>query len=185
MTNASRLPTIAAFSSFIYTGNDNSMNFSEIMGGSMGGAMGGGSSSGATTKKEWWWQNPLSAGISISIPLFSGGRNINKAHEIRNSLRQLSLQKDYLTQSVGVQVESAFNNILAAKEKMNANEITVRQASKAYEIAQVRYNAGACTILELNSSELSLTQAKLNYSQAIYDFLSARADYEKIIGLEK
>ena len=184
LTNASRLPTVAAFSSFIYTGNDNSMNFSEIMGGSMGGAMGGGSSSGATTKKEWWWQNPLSAGISISIPLFSGGRNINKAHEIRNSLRQLSLQREYLTQSVGVQVESAFNNIIAAKEKMTASEITVRQASKAYEIAQVRYNAGTSTILELNSSELSLTQAKLNYSQAIYDFLAARADYEKIIGLE-
>lgn len=180
MTNASRLPTVAAFSTFMYSGNDNSMNFGEIIGGSMGG-MGGGSSA-PTTKKEWWWQKPLSAGISISIPLFSGGRNLNKAHEIRNTLRQLSLQRDYLAQSVNVQVESAFNNIMTAKEKMTSNEITVRQASKAYEIAQVRYNAGTGTILELNSSELSLTQAKLNYSQAIYDFLAARADYEKIIG---
>lgn len=180
MTNASRLPTVAAFSTFMYSGNDNSMNFGEIIGGSMGG-MGGGSSA-PTTKKEWWWQKPLSAGISISIPLFSGGRNLNKAHEIRNTLRQLSLQRDYLAESVNVQVESAFNNIMTAKEKMTSNEITVRQASKAYEIAQVRYNAGTGTILELNSSELSLTQAKLNYSQAIYDFLAARADYEKIIG---
>ena len=176
LTNASRLPTVAAFSTFIYSGNDNSMNFGEIIGGSMGGP------AAPTTKKEWWWQNPLSAGVSISIPLFSGGRNINKAHEIRNSLHQLSLQRDYLTQSVNVQVESAFNNILTAKEKMNSNKITVRQAGKAYEIAQVRYNAGTGTILELNSSELSLTQAKLNYSQAIYDFLAARADYEKVIG---
>ena len=180
MTNASRLPTVAAFSTFMYSGNDNSMNFGEIIGGSMGG-MGGGSSA-PTTKKEWWWQKPLSAGISISIPLFSGGRNLNKAHEIRNTLRQLSLQRDYLAESVNVQVESAFNNIMTAKEKMTSNELTVRQASKAYEIAQVRYNAGTGTILELNSSELSLTQAKLNYSQAIYDFLAARADYEKIIG---
>lgn len=183
MTNASRLPTIAAFSTFMYSGNDNSMNFGEIIGGSMGGMGGmGGGSSAPTTKKEWWWQKPLSAGISISIPLFSGGRNLNKAHEIRNTLRQLSLQRDYLAQSVNVQVESAFNNILTAKEKMTSNELTMRQASKAYEIAQVRYNAGTGTILELNSSELSLTQAKLNYSQAIYDFLAARADYEKIIG---
>ncbi len=176
MTNASRLPTVAAFSTFIYSGNDNSMNFGEIIGGSMG------APTTPTTKKEWWWQHPLSAGISISIPIFSGGRNLNKAHEIRNSLSQLSLQKDYLAESINVQVESAFNNILTAKEKMTSNEITVRQASKAYEIAQVRYNAGTGTILELNSSELSLTQAKLNYSQAIYDFLAARADYEKIIG---
>lgn len=181
LTNASRLPTVAAFSTFIFSGNDNSMNFGEIVGGSMGGGMGGGSTT-PTTKKEWWWQHPLSAGISISIPLFSGGRNINKAHEIRNSMRQLSLQKTYLTESINVQVESSFNNILTAKEKMSSNEVTVHQASKAYDIAQVRYNAGACTILELNSSELSLTQARLNYSQAIYDFLAARADYEKIIG---
>ncbi len=183
LVNASRLPTVAAFTNFIYSGNDNTMDFSSMMGGGFGGA-GGGSTGGSTstTKKEWWWQNPLSAGISISIPLFSGGKNINKAHEIRNTLSQLSLQKDYLRQSVNVQVESAFNNILTAREKMTSNEITVRQAQKAYEIAEVRYNAGTGTILELNSSELSLTQAKLNYSQAIYDYLAARADYEKIIG---
>lgn len=81
-----------------------------------------------------------------------------------------------------MQVDNAFNNIVAAREKMTANEVTVRQAQKAYEIAEVRFNTGAGTILELNSSELSLTQAKLNYSQAIYDYLAARADYEKIIG---
>lgn len=181
LVNASRLPTVAAFASFIYTGNDNTMDFGSMIGGAMGGG-GGATGSAPSTKKEWWWQNPLSAGISISIPLFSGGKNINKAHEIRNTISQLSLQKDYLRQSVGVQVESAFNNILTAREKMTSNEITVRQAQKAYDIAVVRYSSGTGTILELNSSELSLTQAKLNYSQAIYDYLAARADYEKIIG---
>ena len=187
LINASRLPTVAAFTNFIVSGNDNTMDFGSMMGGlGGGGPAGGGAAGGGTSspkKSEWWWQNPLSAGISISIPLFSGGKNINKAHEIRNTLGQLSLQRDYLRQSVGVQVENAFNTIVAAREKMTSNEITVRQAQKAYEIAQVRYNAGTGTILELNSSELSLTQAKLNYSQAIYDYLAARADYEKVIGL--
>ncbi len=175
INNAQRLPTIAAFSTFIYSGNDNTMNFSDMMG--------GGSGSGtATTSKEWWWQHPLSAGISISIPLFSGGRYLNKGRDIRNSIAQLNRQRDYMRQSIEVQIKSSFNSILTAREKMKSNEITVRQAQKAYEIAQVRYGAGTGTILELNSSELALTQAKLNHSQAIYDFLSARADYEKAIG---
>lgn len=183
LTNASRLPTIAAFSNFMFSGNDNTMDFGSMMGGGMGGAGGSqGSGSGSTTKKEWWWQHPLSAGITISIPLFSGGRNLHKISEINNSLSQLSLQREYLRQSVNIQVENAFNAILTAREKMASNEITVRQAQKAYDIALVRYNAGTSTILELNSSELSLTQAKLNYSQATYDYLAARADYEKIIG---
>ncbi len=186
LTNASRLPTIAAFSNLMFSGNDNTMDFGSMMGGGMGGPGAGSGSgstgSGATTKKEWWWQHPLSAGITISIPLFSGGRNLHKISEINNSLSQLSLQREYLRQSVNIQVENAFNSILTAREKMASNEITVRQAQKAYDIALVRYNAGTSTILELNSSELSLTQAKLNYSQATYDYLAARADYEKIIG---
>ena len=177
LVNASRLPVVSAFTNFIFSGNDNTMDFGSIMGGGAGGG-----STSTEKKSEWWWQNPLSAGISISIPLFSGGKNINKAHEIRNSISQLSLQKDYLRQSVNLQVENAFNAIITAREKMTSNEITVRQAQKAYEIAEVRYNSGTGTILELNSSELSLTQAKLNYSQAIYDYLAARADYEKIVG---
>lgn len=177
LVNASRLPVVSAFTNFIFSGNDNTMDFGSIMGGGAGGG-----STSTEKKNEWWWQNPLSAGISISIPLFAGGKNINKAHEIRNSISQLSLQKNYLRQSVNVQVENAFNAIVTAREKMTSNEITVRQAQKAYEIAEVRYNAGTGTILELNSSELSLTQAKLNYSQAIYDYLAARADYEKIVG---
>lgn len=177
LTNASRLPTVAAFSSLALSGNDNTIDFGSMMGGGIGGG-----TAPAPTSKEWWWQHPISAGISISIPLFSGNKNVNKAHEIRNTISQLSLQRDYLEQSINVQAENSFNAILTAREKMAANEITVRQAEKAYEIAEVRYNAGAGTILELNSSELSLTQAKLNYSQATYDYLAARADYEKILG---
>ena len=68
---------------------------------------------------------------------------------------------------------------------MLSNELTVQQAEKAYNISLTRYNAGAGTILELNTSQLSLTQAQLSYSQSIYDYLSAYAQYEKALGVER
>ena len=61
----------------------------------------------------------------------------------------------------------------------------VEQARKAYKISDTRYRAGAGTILELNSAQLSQTQAQLNFSQAIYDYLSAKAEYDRIVGKEK
>jgi outer membrane protein TolC len=67
---------------------------------------------------------------------------------------------------------------------MLSNELTVEQATKAYDITLTRYNAGAGTILELNASQLSLTQAQLSYSQSIYDYLNAYAQYEKALGVE-
>ena len=95
------------------------------------------------------------------------------------------MQRSYLEESMYVQVRSALNNLVTARETMLANEKTVAQAQKAFDISQTRYTAGAGTILEVNSSELQLTQSRLNYSQAIYDYLSAKAEYDKIIGKEE
>ena len=121
----------------------------------------------------------------MSVPIFSGFKNTNKVKQVRNQIRQLEIQREYLAKSTDVQVRSSINNLLTAREKMFANEKTVAQAQKAYDISNARYKAGAGTILELNSAELSLTQAKLNYSQAIYDYISAKADYDQIVGKEE
>ena len=193
LTQTSRMPTLAAFGQFAYSGNDMQRpDFSAMMGGgATGGATGGttGSTGNAGTaeavKKSFYWQHPISIGVSLSVPIFSGFKNTNKVRQVRNQIRQLELQRDYVAKSTDVQVRSSINNLLTAREKMFANEKTVAQAQKAYDISNTRYKAGAGTILELNTAELSLTQAKLNYSQAIYDYISAKADYDQIVGKEE
>jgi outer membrane protein TolC len=100
-------------------------------------------------------------------------------------MKQLEIQREYAEEGIRLQVEQAINTLLTARETMLSNELTVEQATKAYDISLSRYNAGAGTILELNSSQLSLTQAQLSYSQSIYDYLSAYAQYEKTLGIER
>lgn len=194
LTQTARMPTLVAFGQFAYSGNDMQRpDFSAMMG---GGAAAGGATGGATgttpdagtaeaVKKSFYWQHPISVGLSLSVPIFSGFKNTNKVKQVRNQIRQLEIQREYLVKSTDVQVRSAINNLLTAREKMFANEKTVAQAQKAYDISNARYKAGAGTILELNSAELSLTQSKLNYSQAIYDYISAKADYDQIVGKEE
>ncbi len=193
LTQTSRMPTLVAFGQFAYSGNDmERLNLGAMMGGgAAGGATGGatGTTPDAGTaesvKKSFYWQHPISVGLSLSVPIFSGFKNTNKVKQVRNQIRQLEIQREYLVKSTDVQVRSAINNLLTAREKMFANEKTVAQAQKAYDISNARYKAGAGTILELNSAELSLTQSKLNYSQAIYDYISAKADYDQIVGKEE
>lgn len=193
LTQTARMPTLVAFGQFAYSGNDmERLNLGAMMGGgAAGGATGGatGTTPDAGTaeavKKSFYWQHPISVGLSLSVPIFSGFKNTNKVKQVRNQIRQLEIQREYLVKSTDVQVRSAINNLLTAREKMFANEKTVAQAQKAYDISNARYKAGAGTILELNSAELSLTQSKLNYSQAIYDYISAKADYDQIVGKEE
>lgn len=168
--NAGRMPTLAAFGSASYTGNDmEPFNF--------GGAA-------ATDDSRYFWTHPISVGLQLSVPIFSGLTKMNRSRELKNQISQLSLQRSYARQQIDVQVRSALNDLLTARETMYAQELTVEQARKAYKISDTRYRAGAGTILELNSAQLSQTQAQLNFSQAIYDYLSAKAEYDRIVGRE-
>lgn len=169
VANASRLPSLGAFGSASYTGND----MEPFMG--MGGNDG----------PRFFWTHPITVGVQLSVPIFAGLTKMNKSREIKNQISQLSLQRSYAEEQVGVQVQSALNDLLTAREKMFAQERTVEQARKAYAISDTRYRAGAGTILELNSAQLAQTQAQLNFSQAIYDYLSAKAEYDRIVGREE
>ncbi len=169
VANASRLPSLAAFGQASYTGND----MEPFMG------MGGGSDS------KYFWTHPISVGVQLSIPIFGGLTKMNQSRSIKNQIAQIDLQRDYARRQVDVQVRNSINSLLTAREQMFSQEVTVRQAEKAYGISETRYNAGAGTMLELNTAQLTLTQARLNYSQAIYDYLSAKAEYDRIIGREK
>ena len=177
LIQTTRMPTIAAFGQISYIGQER-VDLSGLMGGAMGGA------AQPANQSKFWWQYPINVGAQISIPIFAGLKKTNQLREVRNQMRQLELQRQYAEDGVRLQVEQSINTLLTARETMLSNELTVEQAEKAYNISHTRYNAGAGTILELNSSQLALTQAQLSYSQSIYDYLSAYAQYEKALGVE-
>ena len=177
LIQTSRMPTIAAFGQISYIGQEHS-DLSKLMGGTGGGA------AAPTEQSKFWWQYPINIGAQISIPIFAGFSKTNQLRAVRNQRAQLDIQREYAERGVVLQVQAAINNLLTARETMLSNELTVEQAQKAYDISYARYGAGAGTILELNSSQLTLTQAQLNYSQSIYDYLSAHAEYEKACGVD-
>ena len=175
LIQTTRMPTVAAFGQISLIGQERS-----DLGGLLGG-MGGGTTT-TTELSKFWWQYPISIGAQINIPIFAGLKKTNQLREVRNQREQLRLQRSYAEEGVRLQVQQSINTLLTARSMMLSNGETVLQAEKAYEISLTRYEAGAGTILELNSAQLSLTQAQLSYSQSIYDYLAAYAEYEKALG---
>ena len=173
MIQTTRMPTLAAFGQISLIGQERS---------DLGGLLGG--MGGATTEEQskFWWQDPISVGAQLNIPIFAGLKKTNQLREVRNQREQLRLQRDYAEEGVRLQVQQSINTLLTARSMMLANAETVLQAEKAYNISVTRYDAGAGTILEVNSAQLSLTQAQLSYSQSIYDYLAAYTEYEKALG---
>ena len=69
-------------------------------------------------------------------------------------------------------------------EQVFSTKDVVAQAEKGYEISQKLYDTGIGTLLELNDAQLGLTQASLAFTQAIYNFLAAKADLDKTLGID-
>ncbi|MDO4756077.1 MAG: TolC family protein [Parabacteroides sp.] len=135
--------------------------------------------------KDYRW-NPYSViGVSLSIPIFSGGQRYNKIKETRSSIEQLRLQREDTQRSLKLAIKQQMDNMTTCIKRFTASQRGVEQADRGYLIAQKRYDVGTGTLLELNDAQLALTQAKLNFNQAIYDYMVAKSDLEKVLGQEE
>jgi outer membrane protein TolC len=130
------------------------------------------------------WANSSSVAVSLSIPLYRAS-NFTKMKTARIQLAQLEWNRIDTERNLNTQAQSYRNNMTASTEQVVSNKENVLQAEKAVQIASKRYEVGRGTVLELNSSQVSLTEAQLTYNQSIYDYLTAKADLEQVLGIDK
>ena len=130
---------------------------------------------------DYTWSNSSSLMFNLSIPLYRAS-NFTKVKSARIQMRQLDWNRIDTERKLNMQVVSYRNNMTASSEQVVSNKENVMQAEKAVQIAGKRYEVGKGTVLELNSSQVSLTQAQLTYNQSIYDYLVAMADLDQVLG---
>ena len=130
---------------------------------------------------DYTWSNSSSLMFNLSIPLYRAS-NFTKVKSARIQMRQLDWNRIDTERKLNMQVVSYRNNMTARSEQVVSNKENVMQAEKAVQIAGKRYEVGKGTVLELNSSQVSLTQAQLTYNQSIYDYLVAKADLDQVLG---
>lgn len=135
--------------------------------------------------KNYLW-NPYSIiGLSLSVPIFSGGSKFYTLKQTRVSMTQLDLQRENTERNLQLAVKQYMDDMSTAIKQFEAARKGVEQAERGYRISQKRYDTGAGTLLEMNDSQLALTQAQLNFNQAIYNYMTAKSDLEKILGQQK
>ena len=132
---------------------------------------------------NYQWNPYSTLGLSLSIPLFKGG-NFSQVKQAKLQLKQLDQTRINTERQLKMQAQSYLDNMSASSEQVVSNKEAVYQAEKGRTIAEKRYEVGRGTILELNSSEVALTQAQLTYNQSIYDYLVAKADLDLVMGVE-
>ena len=132
--------------------------------------------------KDYYWFPTSTAGVTLSIPIFQGGSKHYKAKQLQVQLKAMDDQRETLKRSLELQAINLTDNMIKALEKMESGKKAMSQAEKALTISQKMYEVGVGTYLDVTNAELGYIQAGLSYNQSIFDFMSAKADLEKLLG---
>ena len=130
------------------------------------------------------WVNSASVGLQLSIPIFSGLQTYWKVEQNKVDARKLDYQIDYLKDNLKLSANQAALKLSESKKRVDAQEKSVGQAEKALSIAEARFKNGVGLQLEILDAQVALSQTLTNRSQAIYDYLIAKAEWEQAVGLE-
>ena len=160
ITKLANVPTLSINAAYLYTALGNDGKFGQ---------------------KEAW--NPYSyAGVQLNIPIFAGMSRRSATSKARLDLSNLQLQRENTERQLRVAMIQSLNSMQTSVKQFNSADATVTQAQRGYEISVKRYEIGKGTLVEIDNSQLALTQAELSRNSSIYNFLTSKIALDKILG---
>lgn len=131
---------------------------------------------------EYKWTPYSMVGLSLNIPIFSGGKRLASVKQSKIQLEEFQLQQQDAERQLRIALRQAIRTMDTNINTYNAALDALITSQKAFDIAQKSYDVGRSTLTDLNDAQLVLVQTQLSVSQSIYSFLVAKAGLEKILG---
>jgi outer membrane protein len=132
-------------------------------------------------KLERVWSSDVA--LRLEVPIFDGFRASARTQQALIETEKLDQRMAQLQEAIDLEIQQADLRMKEAEKRLGVQERNIEQARRAYDIAQVRFNNGLGTQLEVFDSQLDVVVNELGHVQAIYDYLIAKTDWEFAIGL--
>lgn len=180
ITRAQYLPSLSAFANFSYSGSvpdDRSFTISDPN-----------DPFKFTTGtndffSQSYWQPAINVGFRLTWNIFNGFQTTARVQQRKIEVERAKLQYTQLTEGVRLEVETALRNLETAQRRILSQERNVDRAALNYEYARARLREGVATPLEERDASNQLDQSRLNYIQAVHDYLLARSAFETAMGV--
>jgi outer membrane protein TolC len=114
-------------------------------------------------------------GLGLRVPIFDGMKNKYNITQAQSAITSLSYESEYTKRNISNEVYEAEALMFAASKKVNQFELQLKQALKAYSLAETSFKSGVITNLDLldantsvSETNLMLLKAKIDYTASIY-----------------
>jgi outer membrane protein len=118
-----------------------------------------------------------------SYPLFDGGKSQALVTEGRANVNASKALLDQSEKDARSEIEADFSTYSQDQLRLQSAELALKAAQLNYEAADGSQKAGAASLLDVITAQVSLVTAESNYIQATYDVLIAQLRLRLVTGL--
>ena len=127
-------------------------------------------------------RNPETKSIKIEQKIFQGFGGIADYKKSKIGLDLADAKLLQIEQKTLLKAVEAFSGLIFANEKFSINERNVSLSERQVETDRIRVDRGQVSVADLAQSESSLAEAQAKFIQAKNDVITAKLNYENIIG---
>lgn len=124
--------------------------------------------------KKWYGKPTESAGVSMSIPIYSRGQTKANVKKSRIALEQAQLDYEQSQLTVRQTVVQAYRNVLSAYNAYKVSQVKENAYSKSFNAYNIQYQYGTITTVELLQQQNNYLNALNSYIQNKYSLVMQR-----------
>jgi outer membrane protein TolC len=122
------------------------------------------------------------AGLSLSIPIFTGGKRLQNLAKARLQVERSDLDLVNSRNAINTEYTQALANYKSSYYNWQTLNENVTLAKDVYKVVDLQYREGIKTYLDVIVSQADLRTAELNYYNALFQLLSSKIDLERALG---
>lgn len=122
-------------------------------------------------------------GLQLTVPIFNGNRTKSQISQAKIKAEQEDLRLADLKENIKTELATLITKWKEANTQIVIQETTVESAEVNHRMMDDRFKNGVGTRLELTDAELALTQAKINYLNAVYTLRMLHVELRHALGL--
>lgn len=124
------------------------------------------------------------AGITLNIPLYSGGRTKQQVKLQEHLVQQQQLALESLNANYKKDIAQAMTDIQTNIERISNTQSQIDQAKYAQQLAAIRFKNGVGTNLELTNASTNVQRAEFSKLQYQYQLCISKLELAKLMGYQ-
>jgi outer membrane protein TolC len=137
---------------------------------------------GSTGPRPWDSHGTFAAGVTLTIPVFRGGRTEAAIEQADAALEQRKAELADLRNGVEEQLRASLLDLKASGDQVAVAESAVKLAAEQLKQADDRFAAGVADNIEVVQAQESVAAANENDISALFSYNLAKASLARALG---